>query len=350
MLLKYALGLDISSKKINCCLSVIDNQQVVKVKASTVIANNLKGFQSLLVWINKHQKEHSIPLVVNMEATGIYYESCALFLHQQGLGVSVILPNKAKKYMAAIGLKSKNDSIDAKGLAQMGAEQWLKIWQPLGGFFYKVRQMTRQHESLQEQKTTVKNQLHALEYGMYRNEMVEKQLAHLILLIDSQIEALDTAISNHLDSDPTVSQKVNNICLMKGIGTTTVATILAETNGFILFENSKQLVSYAGYDVIENESGKHAGKTKISKKGNSRIRRALFMPAFSVVRYKVKPFINLFERTIGKHHIKMKSYVAVQKKLLTTIYALYKSGEGFVEGYIPKKIVSAIPRLHKVSI
>jgi transposase len=286
-------------------------------------------------WLKKHQKE-AIPLVVNMEATGIYYESCALFLDQHGLSVSVVLPNKAKKYLAAIGLKSKNDSIDAKGLAQMGAEQSLKQWQPMGGFFYTLRQMTRQHESLQEQKTIIKNQLHALEFGMYRNEMVEKQLSDLIDLIDSQIEALDVAIKAHLDNDTTVSKKVSNICIMKGLGTTTVATILAETNGFILFENNKQLVSYAGYDIIENESGGHTGKTKISKQGNSRIRRALFMPAFSVVRWKVRPFVNLYERTIIKHHIKMKSYVAVQKKLLTTIFALYQSGEAFVEGYIPE--------------
>ena len=183
----------------------------------------------------------------------------------------------------------------------------------------------------------MKNQLHALEFGMYRNEMVENQLSDFIELIDYQIEALDVAIKAHLDSDLTVSKKVNNICIMKGLGTTTVATILAETNGFILFENNKQLVSYTGYDIIENESGGHTGKTKISKQGNSRIRRALFMPAFSVVRWKVKPFIDLYERTIAKHHIKMKSYVAVQKKLLTTIYALYKSGEAFVEGHIPTK-------------
>jgi transposase len=52
-------------------------------------------------------------------------------------------------------------------------------------------------------------------------------------------------------------------------------TVIAETNGFTLFENSKQLVSYAGYDVVENQSGKRVGKTSISKKGNYRIRRII---------------------------------------------------------------------------
>ena len=49
--------------------------------------------------------------------------------------------------------------------------------------------------------------------------------------------------------------------------------------------NQRQLVSYAGYDVIENQSGNRSGKTRISKKGNSRIRRILHLPAFNAVRF-----------------------------------------------------------------
>lgn len=85
---------------------------------------------------------------------------------------------------------------------------------------------------------------------------------------------------------------------MKGVGIMTVATLLAETNGFLLFKNAPQLVSYCGYDVIENQSGKHKGKTRISKKGNRHIRRILHMPAFNVIRYKVATFAQLFERTL----------------------------------------------------
>ena len=58
------------------------------------------------------------------------------------------------------------------------------------------------------------------------------------------------------------------------------------------------------------------------------------MPALCAVTHKQKPFINLFERTLKKHNIKMKSYVAVQKKLLTTIYALWKNNTAFTEDHI----------------
>lgn len=73
-----------------------------------------------------------------MEATGIYHENCAYYLYEKGFDVSIILPNKAKKYLEAIGLKSKNDSIDAKGLSQMGAQQCLELWEPMGTFFLRI--------------------------------------------------------------------------------------------------------------------------------------------------------------------------------------------------------------------
>ena len=232
--------------------------------------------------------------------------------------------DKAKKYMQSIGLKSKNDRIDAKGLARMGAEQSLRSWEPMTEFFYQLRELTRQHQTLQEHRTTLLNQIHASEKGMFLNKMVMKQLKTLVALIDKQIDAAVTAIEEKVESDRELAEKVKKIIEIKGVGVLTVATLIAETNGFALFTSSSQLVSYAGYDVVENESGKHKGRTRISKKGNSRIRRALHMPALGVVMWKQKPFVNLYQRTLEKHNLKMKSYVAIQKKLLTVIYACGK--------------------------
>lgn len=335
-MLKYSVGLDISSKSINGCLSTIDSSQKVTVKTTQTFANSKAGFKSMDAWISKNRKDKNIPLVICMEATGNYHESCALYLFEKTHSVSVILPNKAKNYLRSLGNKSKNDSIDSKGLAQMGAEQCLPVWSPFGRFFYELRTLTRHHQSLQEQKTVSRNQLHAIKNGMYSSKAVEKQLENMIKLIDKQLEQLESRIKNQLKSEEEVWEKVCNICRIKGVGVLTTAIILAETNGFELFENAKQLVSYSGYDVVENQSGKHNGKTKISKKGNSRIRRAMFMPAFQAITYQVKPFYNLFNRTFEKHGLKMKSYVAVQKKILTTIYALWKTNTSFSEEYQPQ--------------
>jgi len=310
--LKYSVGLDVSSKKINGCISLIDNNQKVTVKSSIVFNNDLKGFKSFEDWMIKHRRELEIPLVICMEATGIYHENCALYLFERNYRVSIILPNKAKKYLEAIGLKSKNDSIDAKGLSQMGAEQCLEQWEPFGKYFYELRLYTRQNQNLQELKTVISSQLHALKQAMYTNQIVIEQLESTIVLFDLQLKELEKKIKLHLESDAEIKQKVANIIKIKGLGI---------------------LVSYAGFDVVESQSGARIGKTKISKKGNSRIRRALHMPSLVVITYKEKPFLDLFERTYEKHGVKMKSYVAVQKKLLTMIYYLWKKNEMYNPDY-----------------
>lgn len=332
-MIKYALGIDISMNSFHVCLSSIDSSQRVKIKSTRSFTNNLTGFKSLHQWTQKHLNNSSLPLIMAMEATGVYYEQCAMFLFKLGYNIAIILPNKAKKYLQATGIKSKNDKIDSKGLSRMAAEQSLELWKPMEDFFYELRSLTRQHQSLQELKTSVGNQLHAQEHSASISKVVVKQLKQLISNINKQLEAIEFAIRAHIKTNETIEKKINKICRIKGIGILTAAVIIGETNGFILFKNIKQLVSYSGYDVIENQSGKHIGKTRISKKGNGHIRRALHLPAFNVVRYNVSPFVNLFNRTIKRHNIKMKSYVAVQKKLLIMIYTLWNKDEGFENNY-----------------
>jgi transposase len=328
-MLKYSLGIDISKKDFHACVSVIDSNQQVKVKASKKFGNNKPGFKELLSWIDKNRKEAAVPLVIVMEATGVYYENCAYFLFQAGFAVSVVLPNKAKKYMQAIGLKTKNDKIDAAGLARMGAEQCLEQWQPMDDFFYNLRALTRHHQSLHELKTNVGNQLHADEHSIYNNKKVMKQLKKLITTIETEIAEIEQEVSKQLYIKREVAERVRYIVAVKGVGELTVATILGETNGFALFKSIPQLISFAGYDIVENQSGNRTGKTKISKKGNSHIRRILYMPALGVVRYDPGGFKTFFERILARHSQKMKAYVAVQKKLLVLIYTLWRKNEPF---------------------
>ncbi|WPR71904.1 IS110 family transposase [Flavobacterium sp. NG2] len=333
MILKYSVGLDVSSSKIDGSICVIDENQQVQFKSKITFNNTVSGFESLDSWITKWHKEMDLPLVVCMEATGVYHENCALYLFEKGYKLSIVLPNKAKKYLECLGLKSKNDSIDARGLAQMGAEQCLSLWEPLGRYYYELRHYTRQHQNIQELKTVISNQIHALEHSMYRSDLLIDQLKSTITLFDAQLKELDKKMKLHLKSDAVVYNKCLNILAIKGIGYLTIATLIAETNGFELFKNYKQLVSYAGYDVVEAQSGTRVGKTKISKKGNSRIRRALHMPSLIVITCKEKPFLDLYNRTFEKHAIKMKSYVAVQKKLLVMVYHLWKKNKRYDTNY-----------------
>ena len=202
-LLSQNVGVDVSKDTLDAVLSTMDMQQQVKVKASRRFANTPAGFRQLHKWV-EGKRVKQVPLRVLMEATGIYYEQLAWFLYEKEYAVSVILPTKAKRYIQAVGNKSKNDRIDAMGLARMGLEQRLPLWQPL---------------------------------------------------------------------------------------------------------------------------------SRMSKKGNAHIRRAMHLPAFGVVRWKEPAFAALYERLMARGKTKMQAYVAVQRKLLILVWALWRKDEAYDPKY-----------------
>jgi transposase len=158
-------------------------------------------------------------------------------------------------------------------------------------------------------------------------------LERLVEVFDKELIKTKKLIEDQIAGNAAVKERVEKICEIKGVGTLTVATIVAEANGFDLIKNIPQLISYAGYDVVEDQSGKRTGKSKISKKGNTHIRRILHMPALNMITYQVGSMPALFGRTLNKHGIKMKSYVALQRKLLILIYTLWKKNKPFDKHY-----------------
>jgi transposase len=343
MTLKYSVGLDISSKNIDASICSIDQDQSVKYKSSCSFSNTKAGFLKLCHWINKWAVDKSIPVVVCLEATGVYHENCAYYLSDNSFQLSIVLPNKAKKYLQSLGLKSKNDKIDAKGLARMGAEQKLSLWTRPADVYVKLRSLTRQYQSIQETITAEKNKLHAEELSAISSKEVLKQLKSLIRFLEHQKKEMEQAISSCVKSDTEMNSKIDNICQVRGLSILSVATVIAETNGFDLFNNYKQVVSYAGYDVVENQSGMHHGKTKISKKGNSRIRRILHMPSLTAIGSEGTNFKQLYLRVYERTGIKMKGIVAVQKKLLLTIYYLWKKNVPYEINILKEELVSPSP-------
>ena len=124
------------------------------------------------------------------------------------------------------------------------------------------------------------------------------------------------------------------ICSIPGVGRLTAATVLAETNGFELIRNKRQLTSYAGLDVKEKQSGTSIkGKPRISKKGNRHLRKAMHLPALVAIRHE-KKFKAVFVRLVSKHGIKMKAAVAVQRKLLEMIYTVYSKNIAYNKNYV----------------
>jgi transposase len=331
---RYNLGVDFASKKFDVKLAVSFSNNNRKIISSRKFENNPKGFKEFDGWIQQKCKEKNIEVRVSGEATGVYHERCCYYLHDKGYYVTIAVPIRVKRYKESCGYKSKDDNIDATALAYMGLEKNLDKWEPMNSFYYDLRSLTRHYQSVQEMETVLRNQLHAEQSGMFASKAVIQQIKAGIKLFSSQTEALKRAIEAKIATEPEVKDKVSGITdNLKGVAVLTIATVIGETNGFSFFSNRRQVTSYAGYDVVRDQSGKREGKTKISKKGNSHIRRALYFPAINVVKSKMKPFANKYDRIYEKTKVKMKGYTAIQKDLLMMIYTIWKNNNRYDPNY-----------------
>ncbi len=268
-----------------------------------------------------------------MEATGVYYENLAHHLHKIKKAVHVVLANTSKHYFSSLNIKTKTDIVDARILSQLGAERVHKPWSPPPAALLKLRNLTRYYVQLQEQKTAFGNIKHSKDCSHDIQSFIIKSNKGLIAEINKQIAKCVAEIKRLVELDKELKSKVNKLATIKGVGLITIITILAETMGFEQFSSVKQLVSYAGYDVIQRESGTSIkGKTRISKKGNRYIRNALYFPAMVACRYN-PALKETYLRIIQKKPSKMIGQVAIQRKLLILIYTLWKNDTQFIENY-----------------
>jgi transposase len=339
--IKQCVGIDCGLKELVAAYGVMDENYDSTILSNTQFSNDAKGFKKLFAWSKKLSDESGAVTYV-IEATGVYHEQVSVFLHEQSCKVSVLLPNRANAFMKTLSVKTVNDKVSAQVLAQMGIEKKLDTWQPPEKVYKELRQLTREKDQLIGEQTQVKNQLHAETSGAWPNKSSIKRIQQRIRFLSKQIEEIEKEITVMIEKQPWLNGKIKKVCTIKGVGFATAVTVIAETNGFNLIRNKKQLVSYAGLDVITKDSGISVkSKPRISRKGNKYLRKCLHYPALAAIRSSDR-MKTLFVRLGSKHGIKMKAAVAVQRKLLELIYLLWKKNEEFDPNYPTKKKESAL--------
>jgi|SRR5690554_2564503 len=326
------VGVDISKDDFHVCIKekIIDSN--VKIKGTRSFSNNSKGFIELMEWVSKRTLPNSSVLYI-MEATGTYFENLAYYLHEKGCLVSVVLANKIMHYAKSLNLKTKTDKVDAAMIAGIGIERDFPKWKPMSKNFKELRDLCREMLSLKKERSRAKCQLHAMEYSHEKTVSVLKIKKNQIEFYENSIKEIEFEIKRIVDADSDLKARIDKIATVKGLGLITIVIVLCETNGFELFNNIRQVVSYSGLDIQMKESGNFKGKTRISKKGNVRIRQCLFMPALTATMHNEK-IKSLYERINERNpDIKKKGVVAGMRKLLILIFVLWKKNEEYDPQY-----------------
>jgi transposase len=155
----------------------------------------------------------------------------------------------------------------------------------------------------------------------------------------AEIEAELEAVMNTLQLG-TVLQS------MLGVGTIISAAFLGEVGDISRFSNWKQVRSLAGLNLVENSSGKHKGKTKVSKRGRPYLRHMLYLAGECGCR--CNPEMRAFYRYLRDRKNNPlnghQAFVATGLKIMRILFHLAKTGEC----YDPGKALGAV-RLQQIA-
>lgn len=136
---------------------------------------------------------------------------------------------------------------------------------------------------------------------------------------------------------------ITEILKIKGVGLVMTAGFIAEVGDISRFNHSRQIQKLAGLNLKENSSGKHKGKTTITKRGRRRLRALLFQGILPLVATN-REFRELhhYYTTRAQNPLKKKqSLILLCCKIIRIFYALLTKRVA----YDPQKMMNDIRRI-----
>jgi transposase len=295
--------------------------------------NTHQGFRQLQHFLKKRKVK---ALHACLEATGYYGAEVALFLHETDYVVSVVNPARIKAYAESQLSRTKTDAGDAALIADFCRTQHPSVWTPPPPEQQELQALVRHLENLQDIR---QQELNRRQAGI-PSEIILKTLDDHITFLDQQIAELLQLIHDHVERHPHLRQQRDLLTSIPGIGDITAFKLLAEIVDVQSFDSARQLAAFAGLTPRERRSGSSVrGHSRVSKRGSSRLRSALYFPA--IVAQTHNPILHVFAqrlRAAGKS--KLQVVVAVMRKLLHLVFGILKSGHPFDPHFLDERLAS----------
>ena len=321
-------GVDIAKETAVFCLINSDGTPLGKAAS---FKNTSQGFHVAEKWMRKLSKAFKpFDIHVCMEATGVYFLSLAKFFHgQTGMVVSVVNPAQVKHFSDANLQRTKTDEVDACAIARFTKAMSPRPWTPPARHEEEMINLLRHIDTLKEIQQAELNRLKDLVIVGDSTAGVQKSIMEHVAFIEDQIKDLDGKLKGVVKSVPETSESVKLLCSIPGIAENTAHKLVAEMGNVSRYNSVKQLVASAGLAPAEKRSGKSVrGKSSINKRGSRRLRKSLYMPAVSAIRYN--PVVKeLYVRLLAAGKPKMLAVVACMRKLLHIVYGVLKNKQRF---------------------
>ena len=313
-------GIDVSKNTLDAAL--LSQGKLTRKPRHKVFSNSPQGHQQLLAWLTIN----GAPVVhACLEATGTWSDAVALALYEAGHTVSLVNPALIRAFGQSQLKRTKTDKADAQLIAHFCQMHQPPAWTPPTPEIRELQALVRRLESLDEMRLMEENRLASGGTCTAVSASLEEHIHYL----QEQIEKTRRQINDHIDQNPDLKQKAELLDSIPGIGEATAALLLAEIGDFDNFSSARQVAAFAGLVPRIRESGSSVrSKTRLSKVGSSRLRKALYFPAMTALRFN--PLIKAFGlRLSAAGKSKMLILGAAMRKLLHIAYGVLKSRQPF---------------------
>lgn len=305
------LGIDISKRDFHASLLAGEKS------ANKSFPNSDIGFEQLLKWMQNRKVAH---VHACMESTGPLGDALALFLYERGNIVSVVNPARIKAYRQSELIRTKTDAVDAAVIARFCAAQNPEPWKPQPANIRRLQAFLRRLDGLDQMRTQELNRLSLPDL----DPSIEASCQAVVAALETQIREIERQIADIFDDDQTLRNRKSLLTSIPGIGEKTAAKILGEMPDLEHFRNVKAVAAFAGLSPEHRQSGTTNQRSRISKVGSPRLRKSLFLPALTAMRFN--PVLRAFaERLAQRQKPRMVIVAAIMRKLLTLAYGVLKS-------------------------
>ena len=306
------LGIDVAKKKLDVCLILGDKRLMKKFD------NSEKGFKLLAGWLASLHVER---VHACLEATGAYGEPVSEFLHERSHLVSVVNPFRIKGFDSSDLKRNKTDTADARTIAEFCLVKEPEAWHPLPAEVKQLQALTRRVEALDRMLVVETNRLEMAPAA------TRSSIKRMVGSLEKEIERVRHLIKDHVDNNPDLKLQSDLLQSIPGIGEKTASLLLGEIE-FRGFASARAVAAYAGVTPRKSQSGTSLNRTRLSKLGSGRIRKALYFPAIAAVKYN--EVVKQFARRLSENgKTPMQIIGASMRKLLHIAYGVIKNNRPF---------------------
>jgi len=278
----------------------------------------------------------SDPVHVAMEATGIYHKKLLIVLLNLKIKTSVINPLKIKRFSEMKMLRAKTDPVDARLISLYCFEQHPEPYIMPSAEQEEIFALIKAVDDYQKTNTAFQNRLTALYDSGIKNNVIIKNLKKTIDFNNKVIADFEKQIEDLIQKYyPSEFEKLTEI---PGVGKKVASTILGCFGRFEHFESAKQAACFIGINPNPRQSGKSVRMgSNISKKGNSYVRKILYMGALSAKKYN-KDCEIMYQRFLNNGTRPLEAQVAVAHKLIRQMFAIIKFDRRYQPEYYKNRL------------